>query len=174
MARKKKIPVPTQRRDPAPYDGPIERADGVRPYNNYLWPTEDWWAYHEFGYRGFSGRFHFGIIELNDGRFSVDGSVFHIENNSTNPFSFGERPGLKVVFDTREQAIRIAVARFIRLCRYSRKWTGFYSDGLTEENCQKAINWALSIAKRPPSKLRPLPKPPVKTGLALFDWENNS
>jgi len=67
--------------DPSPYDGPIERVDGVRPYNRYLWATEDWWANRELDDR-FSSRFHFGIIALSDGRFSVEGTVTAIEENS--------------------------------------------------------------------------------------------
>lgn len=160
--------------DPFPYDGPLADINGKRPFNRYLWPTESWWAYHEFGYSGFSGRFHFGIIALNDGRWATDGFVWQIEANSDNPFGMGRRPGRPVVFDTREKAVRIAAARFIRLCRASRKWEGLLSDRLTEENCRKAINWALGIAKRPAIDFAPITPPmpkPVKTGMALFDWE---
>lgn len=159
-------------RDPAPYDGPIARVDGRRPFNMHLYPTECWWAYNEFGHHGFSGRFHFGIVALIDGRFATSGFFNEIEANSDNPYGMWERPGRPVVFETREEAVRIAAARFIRLCRWSRKWD--WPDHLTEENCQKVINWALAIAKRPPRKLAPLPPapepPPRPTGLPLLDY----
>ncbi|RUV98296.1 hypothetical protein EOA88_00205 [Mesorhizobium sp. M5C.F.Ca.IN.020.14.1.1] len=158
--------------DPFPYDGPIARADGIRPRNHYLYPTESWWAYHEFGYNGFTGRFHFGIVALNDGRWATDGFVWQIEANSDNALGMADRPGKPVVFATREQAIRIAAARFIRLCRWATKWQGT-PDYLRLENSRKAINWALSIAKRPPIDFAPILPPapkPVLTGLPLLDF----
>lgn len=155
-------------RDPFPYDGPISRADGRRPSNGYLWPTESWWAYDEFGHRGFTGRHHFGIVALNDGRWATNGIVCEIEANSDNPFGRNGRPGKPVVFGTREKAIRIAVARFIRLCRWARRWAGT-PDYLTEANCQRAINWSLAIAKRPPLALLPLKVRQKPTGMPLFD-----
>lgn len=157
-------------RDPFPFDGPITRADGVRPFNGYLWPTESWWAYHEFGHNGFSGRFHFGIVALADGRWATAGFVWQIETNSDNPHGTMSRPGRPVVFKTRDHALRIAVARFIRLCRWARRWTGT-PDHLTEANCQRTVNWALAIAKRPGAALMPLPLPRARTGLPLFDME---
>lgn len=31
-------------KDPQPYDGPIARADGERPFNMFLWPRSgEWW-----------------------------------------------------------------------------------------------------------------------------------
>lgn len=155
-------------RDPFPYDGPIARADGVRPFNHYLWPTESWWAYDEFGHRGFSGLFHFGIIALNDGRFATNGFIWQIEANNNDALGVRGRP---VVFETREKAIRIAVARFIRLCRWATSWEGS-SDRLTPENSRKAINWALGIAKRPARDFAPIVPPapkPIPTGMPLFD-----
>lgn len=169
---KQKISEASAKRDPFPYDGPIARVDGARPYNGYLWPTESWWAYNEFGHHGFSGRFHFGIIALNDGRYATEGFVWQIEANSDDPRGVRDRPGRPVVFDTRDQAIRIAAARFIRLCRRATSWQGS-PDCLSAVNSRKAINWALGIAKRPASKFLPIapaaPKP-ARTGLALFDY----
>jgi hypothetical protein len=152
-------------RDPRPYDGPIERADGRRSFNMHFWPMagDSWWAYDEFGHRGFSGRFHFEVIGLADGRWSTYGSVYSIESNE-------DCYGRSCVFDTREKAIRIAAARFIRLCRRSRKWD--YPDHLTEENCRRAINWALGIARRPAIEFAPIVPPTPKlvvTGMPLFD-----
>lgn len=153
-------------RDPRPYDGPIERADGRRPFNGHFWPMsgDQWWAYSEPDlYNRVSGRFHFEVIGLADGRWSTYGSVHSIESNA----DCYERP---CVFDAREKAIRIAVARFIRLCRWARKWDG--PDHLTEPMAQRIINWALGIAKRPALDFRPVAPPspkPVITGLPLFD-----
>ncbi|TIN82698.1 hypothetical protein [Mesorhizobium sp.] len=151
--------------------GPIARADGTQPSNGYLWPTESWWANDHFGHRGFTGRHHFGIVALSDGRWATEGFVYQIEANSDNPFGFHDRAGKPVAFATREKALRIAVARFVRLCRWTRRWKGT-PDYLTEENCQKAINWALRIAQRPPIDFAPIapavPKP-VPTGMPLFD-----
>lgn len=158
--------------DPAPYDGHIARADGRRPFNRYLWPTESWWAYDALGYVAVSGRFHFGIIALNDGRWSISGSISEIEANSDNPHGMWQRSGKPVVFETRKKAIRISVARFIRLCRWARRWEGT-RDRLTEENCRKAINWSLEIANRKPIDFRPVPTPPQRpalTGLPIFDY----
>jgi hypothetical protein len=155
--------------DPWPYDGPIADVDGKRPFNHYLWPTESWWAYDELGHRGFSARFHFGIIALNDGRFATEGFVWQIEANSDS--AHNGRPGKPVVFETREKAIRIAVARFIRLCRWATKWHGT-PDYLTLDKSRRAINWALGIAKRPAIEFAPIVPPapkPVPTGMPLFD-----
>lgn len=151
--------------DPNPYDGPIERADGRRPFNHYLWALdEDWyWANRMLG-RRFSSRFEFKVIALADGRWATEGSVYRIEE--------GESSGRSCVFDTREKAIRISVARFIRLCRHARKWTGITVDRLSNEDAQILINWALEIAHRPPAVLRPLPAPAklrATKSLPLFD-----
>lgn len=154
-------------KDPFLYDGPIVRADGRRPYNHYLWPMagDSWWAYDTFGHRGVSGRFHFEVIGLADGRWSTYGCIGSIERNQQ-----WYDHGPPVVFATRERAIRISAARFIRLCRWARRWTGT-PDYLTEAWAQKLINWALEIAKRPPQTLRALPVPRPKTGLPLLDFE---
>lgn len=156
--------------DPWPYDGPIERADGRRPYNRYLWPLgdDDWWAYDTFGHRGVSERFHFCVIALaptgeHGPRWSTSGFVWEIERNAV--ADVDARP---VVFDTREKAVRIAAARFIRMCRHARRWNG--PNHLTEERCAQLIGWALEIAGRPGEvALRPLPPVRKPTGLPLFD-----
>lgn len=109
-------------RDPNPYDGPIERADGTRPYNRFLWNSEWWWANRELGYH-ISSRWEFGIVHLWDGTFSTNGFVSCIErNNETYPWE--TRPARPCVFPTRTEAIRTAAARRIREARNARKWTG--------------------------------------------------
>lgn len=156
--------------DPFPYDGPIARADGVRPYNHYLWPTESWWPNREIGYH-IDGRWFFGIVALADGRFSTEGSVFLIERD-------GSRSGRPCVFITRSTAIRTAAARMIRSARQSRHWEGLSHGGLRGHLLADLINWALQIVARETGK--PAPKLIVfseaephraKTGLPLFDLD---
>lgn len=152
-------------RDPSPYDGPIRRADGRTTFNGHFWPMagDQWWAYGEPEFDRVSGRFHFEIIGLADGRWSTYGSVHSIESDR-DPW---DHP---CVYGSREKAIRIAVARFIRLCRWARRWDG--PDHLSEEKSRAVINWALGIAKRPAIEFRPVQPPtpkPVITGLPLFD-----
>ncbi len=149
--------------DPSPYDGPIERVDGVRPYNRYLWATEDWWANRELDDR-FSSRFHFGIIALSDGRFSVEGTVTAIEENS-----YG---GELCVFETRTLAIRIAAARLIVLARASRDWDG----GLKGLRLAELINWVRSVVAketgtpvRKPVVIKEPPQERPSTGFPLLD-----
>lgn len=152
--------------DPSPYDGPIQRLDGRRPFNRYLWPMagDDWWAYNTPKLRRVSGRFHFSVVALADGRWSTSGSVYSIEENR-------DCYGYPCVFPTREQAVRVAAARFVRMCRHARAWDGV--DHLSHELCQHLVNWVLDIADRPPAVLRPLALPmptPKPTGLPLLDY----
>lgn len=152
--------------DPQPYDGPIARIDGQRPFNGHLWPLdEDWyWANRAFGHR-IDSRFNFAVWALADGRYATTGTVSNIEGKF--PDIYGTAP---VVFESREKAVRISAARFIRLVRNARRWIGPH--GLDQEHASSVINWALEIARRPPVKLRPLPQPepPRRTeGLPLFD-----
>lgn len=151
--------------DPFPYDGDIARADGVRPFNHYLWPLhgDEWWANRETGLGRVSGRFHFDVIALADGRWSTTGFVAQIERGC-------DERGAAVVFDSREKAVRSAVARFICLCRWARRWERT-PDHLTEEMAARLINWALAISGATPMVFHPIARPKTKTGLALFDWE---
>ena len=153
--------------DPFPYDGPIERIDGVQPYNHYLWPTESWWANREI-YQTIGSRHMIGIVALADGRFSVEGSVYAIEKN--------DYCGKPVVFATRTEAIRIAAARAIRTARWSRKWTNSF-DRLEGKRLADVINWIINTVARETGKPEPKPvrikepPPPYRpTGLPLFDF----
>ncbi len=167
---KKKIPKSdTDINDPHPYDGPIERADGTRPYNQYLWPTESWWANRDMGYR-FSSRFHFGIVALADGRFSTSGFVWNIEKN--------ECAGRPCVFADRTSAIRSAAAQLIRLARaLSRdKDRGTYQEKLQGSDLARLINWVLDTVTRETggnrSSVVTVKEPPpkkVSTGYPLLD-----
>lgn len=166
MAKK----YPIGGRDPHPYDGPIERADGVRPYNHYLWPTESWWPEDRDLGHCVHSRWHFGIVALADGRFSVEGSVFSIERNTD---GFG-RP---CVFGSRTEAIRTAAARMLRMARRSRKWEAFGTGKLEGSRLAAVINWARQIVARETGEQDPRlvhvkEPPPIrhKTGLPLFDY----
>ena len=163
---KQKAPKKTMngRVDPDPYDGLIRRADGVRPYNHYLWPTESWWASHRI-----HSRWHFGIVALADGRFSTEGCVYSIEKND----DFGK----PCVFSTRTKALRTAAARMIRIARHSKNWDGLSHGGLKGNMLAEVINWTRNVVALETGK--PVPKPvyiqeplPVyrETGLPLFDF----
>lgn len=153
--------------DPWPYNGPIERADGVRPWNHFLWPTEWWWAYKGLG-RNVDSRWSLSIVALKDGRFSVEGSVWAIEENAY--------CGKTVVFATRTAAIRVAAARMIRNARRSKDW-GSHLGGLNGAALADVINWARDVVAQETNAPKPRPvhvkEPPVprpKTGLPLFDF----
>jgi hypothetical protein len=151
--------------DPAPYDGPIERLDGRRPYNRYLWPMEgdSWWVRESehLVVQRMAWPNHIAIVALADGQYSTDGSVHAIEENR-------DCYGGPCIYPTRQAAIRKGVAKFIRHCRHARYWP---TNRITHEQCQLAVNWALAIVARPPITM-PTPKPqPRKTGLPLFDIE---
>ena len=152
----------------AAYDGPIARADGVRPYNNYLWFTESWSALDDLSNR-YNSRWIIGIIALIDGRFATQGDVRSIEKND-----YG---GWKVVFATRNQAIRTAAARMIRRARISRGWTGMWDGGLQGKKLEAVINWALGVVAREtggpaarPILVKEVPPPVVKSKFPLLDF----
>lgn len=154
-------------KDPFPYDGPIVRADGTKSFNSYLWPTEWWWANREI-HRNIDSRWNFHIVALLDGRFSIEGCVHFIERN--------EYAGKKIVFATREEAIRISAARMIRVARKSGSW-GYQYGGLQGEKLAQVVNWAREVARRESGRAvaKPVtfkePPPPYRpTGLPLFDF----
>lgn len=153
--------------DPWKYDGPLRRVDGKRAYNHYFWPLQRDW-YHTSHWENplllqrLSYPNSISVVALADGRWSTEGTTYGIEANQ-------DCYGRPCVFPTRSQALRHAVARFIRQCRAARHWDGL--NRISHEQCQLAINWALAIVARPPIAL-PSPKPKVqKTGLPLFDLE---
>jgi len=169
------------RPDPDPYDGPIEAIDGKRPYNKYLWPTEDWWAnggvlYVGVKFRGidrnFSSRWRFGIVALKDGRFSTEGDVYNIERGHT-------YEGRTCVYSTRSAAIRSAAACMLVLARSSRNWKSSF-DRLTEDDLQKLVNWTRAIVAEETGKPSPAPIQILKravekksSGLPLFDYADS-
>lgn len=171
MAKTTKV-ADNPRGDPNPYDGPIERADGVRPYNHYLWNNEWWWANRELGH-SISSRWQFGIVHLWDGTFSTNGHVSCIERNNET-YSWQNKPARPCVYPTRAEAIRTAAARVIREARHARNWTGY--DRLEGRRLAMVINWIREVVAQETGGPEPLPitipeppKPRPKTGLPLFD-----
>lgn len=160
--------------DPCPYTGPIARADGVKPWNMYLWPTESWWANRELGH-SFSSSWEFSIVGLADGRFAVEGFVRAIEEN--------DYCGQPIVFTTRALAIRTAAARLIRRARASGSWD-YNLETVTGAKLGELINWIRKIVAKETGKPEPRPvhiEDPVvapkreTAGLPLFDRaESNS
>lgn len=111
------------------------RADGVKPRNDHFYPTESWWLWHE--HQRFSGRWHFGIIALADGRFACgkDGSIWSIAENK-------DYHDLPCVYPTRDRALRTDAARLIRALRWSRDWQCSW-DTVKGKDLEFAINWVL-------------------------------
>lgn len=166
---------------PAKYTGPIEAADGKRPFNGYLWPTEDWWAYHEPGKRSWDSRWHFGIIHLWDGTFAVDGQIWKIERNDRR-YSWtrteGQLPRLNN-FPTRRQAIRTAAADVLRTLRAARRWNKTERIARDPQHWAEVVNWVLTTAHREADQAEPVrtihrdppaPPPPPPTGLPILDF----
>ena len=151
------IPPPSPESHPS---GEITRADGVKPYNQYLLPTECWNMPRPY-YCGDS-RSWIDIVALADGRFSTDGSVYGIQKNE-------DCYGRPCVYATRTQAIRVAAARAIRFMRAARHWSVMYAAGFERpEYLEYAINWALTTtyreiaSPRPPRPVHiPAPPPPA-------------
>lgn len=128
--------------DPFPYHGPIARADGTRPYNRYLWPTEVWAANREPGLSGMIYQiWRIEVIALLDGRWSTSGSVHQIEEDR----DFG---GNRCCFATREEAIRASAARIIRKARRWRGQTDHFGRPLiSEPQAFGVVAWALRLAQ---------------------------
>ena len=164
------------RNDPN-YDSQVLRLDGMRPFNKHLWPLDgDWfWANRDLG-RHIDARWNFHVIALADGRWSIDMAVYSIEaNDSTMHWLTGEGKPRRVVFPTRNAALRASAAKMIRQARNSRRWPANVG-GLSDALCGEVINWARSTVARETQHaapmaiaLRPLPKAKRPTGMPLFD-----
>lgn len=159
-------------RDPRPYDGSIERVDGTRPFNCYLWPTEQWVFNRENPRPFVDFDMRVEIIALADGRFATEGLVSSIEQNR----DLWDRP---CVFPTRAAAIRASAARMIRKCRATIRSQSWHRVGVTAQNAPAIIHWARALVARETGGLEPraitirVPPPPRKfTGLPLFDIED--
>lgn len=99
--------------NPPAYSGDIRRSDGRRPYNYFLRPTEEWWISQLSQFEHIGERYYFQCVHLSGGIFATDGCVYGIERGL-------DGYGLKIVFETREQAIRASAARMIRTMRWYR------------------------------------------------------
>lgn len=165
---------------PQKYTGPIEDADGTRPFNGFLWPTESWWASHEQGKRHWDSRWHMGIVALWDGTYAVDGSIWKIEKNNRR-YSWTEQPDQLPrpnIFPTRRQAIRTAAADLLRQVRSARTWPG-HLVRCRPEHFSEVVNWILATAYREAEAAEPVrlvryepppPPPPPPTGLPILDF----
>lgn len=96
--------------DPWPYDGPIQRVDGRRPYNRYLWPTEQELASDTLGHAAAGHEWRIDIIALANGRWATGGFVHEIERDQV-------LTGERCCFATRSEAVRAQAARLIRRAR---------------------------------------------------------
>lgn len=94
--------------DPWPYDGPIQTAYGDRPFNRYLWPTEQWVAYDTIKHAPYE--FRIDLFELADGRWATGGAIYEIEPDRV-------LTGERCCFPMRTAAIRAQAARVIRRAR---------------------------------------------------------
>ena len=147
MKRKADIPADG---DPHPYHGPIARADGARPYNSHLWPTERWVAYHYDGFRNVDYDYRFEILHLADGRWSTDGWVYSIERGTT-------IYGLKCCFDNRNAALRAVAARMIRRVRHGVRHANYFGQyRLSPELGLRLVNWALEIVANETGRPQPV------------------
>jgi hypothetical protein len=173
-------------RDLYDHESPIRRIDGTVPFNGHLWPTESWWPDHDKSMpQGKFFRFHFGIVALEDGRFSVDGDVDSIIHNDTEGIlrRYDDPRRVPVVFESRIVAIRTAAARMLKSAAAFRKLegAGALSGRMTNELLSILYNWtmekvAAATASEPPRQINlttPTPPPPVppapEDGLEL--WE---
>lgn len=164
---------------PQRYTGPIERADGARPFNGYLWPSESWWAHREPGNRNWDSRWNFGIVHLRDGRFAVMGQLTAIErNNRRYSWEMIDAQLLRANnFATRRRAIRAAAADLLRTLRWARNWKTIERITRDPVHWAEVVNWVLATAHREADRAEPrlrvphdAPPPRVApTGMPLFD-----
>lgn len=165
--------------DPAPYSGELADIHGRKPYNQHLWPTEWYWMRDEVAPR-INSMWNIGIIALADGRFSSHMAVWAMEaNNARYDWVREGKAPIKCVFPTREEALRAAAAKIIRLARNATKWEGVpMMPPFAGTTPHAVIEWARGVVARESGKpapvprkfheIRPLPAP-AKTGLPLLD-----
>lgn len=175
--------------DPCLYHGEIRAADGRKPYNGYLWPTECWTAEHGLSVPG-ARPFHidyrlrietFAVI-ICPGQPVVYSTCGHLSSIQTG-FEFGYEDRARTVFATRSEAIRASAARMIRVCRRAArevrrdKFSAHRMTGI--HLAPEIITWARHLVARetggdgpkPINHYVPPPPPPVRqlTGLPLLD-----
>lgn len=150
MSRKPAI-VESDRLNHCDLSRTLRRADGVVPYNDYLWPMRgDYWNLgHE--HPSYDSFWTFWVVGLADGRWSTTGSVYSIACGVDTIW------GMPCVFTTRSQAVRAAAARLIRRMRASASWdTHFHSHALRGSRLSFGVNWVLQTVARETQSARPL------------------
>jgi hypothetical protein len=178
--------------DPCLYHGEIRAADGRKPYNGYLWPSECWTAEHGLSVPGkrptyidYDFRVEIFAVILRPGQpviYSTSGHTYDLERGREYTIS-GEREGRQTSFATRTEAIRVSAARLIRrIRRHARevrkdKLSAYHRTGI--HLAPEIITWARQLVARetgaaepkPISLYVPPPPPPVRqlTGLPLLD-----
>lgn len=136
--------------DPQPYDGPIARADGRRPYNRYLWPTECWAANHTAALHHLPYTWRVEVVHLADGRWATGGHVSEIERDQT-------YEGARCCFSSREAAVRAQAARMIRLARLWRGSLDYFGRvQLGDADARAIIAWALTVAEAEGGRRAPM------------------
>lgn len=125
--------------DPQPYDGPIERIDGQRPYNRYLWPTRRFLAQHSEGLSHLPYWWGLSVVHLADGRWATGGHVSEIEDDRTH---HGER----CCYATYSEAIRAVAARLIVSARREMGTPDYFgSVKFSRVDGFAVIAWALDV-----------------------------
>lgn len=175
--------------DPCLYHGEIRAADGGKPYNGHLYPSECWTA--EAGlavpgarriYIDYDFRIEIVAVILRPGQpvvYSTSGHTMDME--SGHYYTGTDKIGQLAVFATRSEAIRASAARMIRKCRRAarevrqNKLSAFRRTGI--ERAPEIITWARQLVARETGAAEPkpitmyVPLPPRQpTGLALFDY----
>lgn len=80
------------------------------------------------------------VVALPNGAFSTSGLAYEIDENR-------DCYGRRCLFETREAALRHAVARFIRDCRCTRRFPVY--QGIERGHAPALIAWAKTLIRRP-------------------------
>ena len=178
--------------DPCLYHGEIRAADGRKPYNGYLWPSECWTAEHGLSVPGarpiyidYRLRIEVFAVIIRPDEPVVYSTCGHLSSIQTG-FEFGYKDRARTVFATRSEAIRANAARMIRMCRRAvceargDKFSAYRMVGI--HRAPEIITWARQLVARETGAAEPkpislyvppppAPPPPVRkpTGLPLLD-----
>lgn len=177
--------------DPCVYHGEIRSADGRKPYNGYLRPSECWTAEHGLSvpdarpiYIDYDFRIEIFAVILRPGQpviYSTSGHTMDMERGRE--YTISGAGGRKTTFATRSDAIRASACRMIRrIRRHARevrkdKLSAYNRTGI--HRAPEIITWARQLVARetgadepkPITLYVPPPPPPVRqlTGLPLLD-----
>jgi hypothetical protein len=138
MSRRRHVATAT--RDPAPYSGPLRRADGVPAFNQYFWPMpEDNFHPADLRPRVNAAMLQWSVVPLNNGAWIVDG------------FTWSQQ------YLDRASAMRVAAARVLRRARAARHAHGV--DGMDPDAFEGFVVWVYSILERPAPPICPVSQP---------------